>query len=108
MKLFEIFESTANEEECFEAYLREATITESAKMAWARRGNKIVKKFRCTSGRRKGRIVSKPSQCSAPINIKKRMQMKKTKAKHGSRMARKAKKTRRVNPASRRLKTLNR
>ena len=83
------------------------SITE-AKMAWARKGNKIVKKYRCTSGRRKGRIVSKPGQCSAPIDLKKRAQFKRTKARAGPRMARKAKKTKRINPASRRLKSLNR
>ena len=27
------------------------------KIAWKRRGNKVVKQFRCTSGQRKGRVV---------------------------------------------------
>lgn len=78
-----------------------------AKMTWARSGNKIVRKYRCTSGPRKGRVVSSPEQCSKPIDVKKRIQFKQTKAKMGARMKRKAKRTQRVNPASRRLKSLN-
>ena len=79
-----------------------------AKMAWARRGNKVVRKYRCTSGVRKGRIVSNAAQCGKPIDMKKRMSLKRTKAKFGGKMARKSKKTKRVNPASKRLKTMNR
>lgn len=77
-------------------------------MAWARRGKKVVRKYRCTSGKRKSRIVSKPSQCFAAPDIKKRIRLKITKARLGSRMARKRKRTMRVNPASRRVQALNR
>ena len=83
-------------------------VCEGAKIAWARSGRKVVKKYRCTSGRRKGRIVANPSQCSKPIDLKKRATLRKTKARLGSKMIRKSKKTRRINPASKRLKTLNR
>ena len=76
-------------------------------MAWAKRGNKVVRKFRCTSGRRKSRIVSKPAQCFAAPDIKKRIKLKMTKARLGARMARKAKKTKRVSPASKRVAALN-
>ena len=34
-------------------------------MTWAKRGNKVVRKFRCVSGRRKSRVVSSPAQCFA-------------------------------------------
>ena len=77
-------------------------------MAWAKRGNKVVRKFRCAGGKRHGRVVSSPQQCFAAPDIKKRMKLKMTKAKLGSRMVRKAKKTKRVNPASRRVAALNR
>ena len=77
-------------------------------MAWARRGNKVVRKFRCAGGKRHGRIVSTPQQCFAAPDIKKRMKLKMTKARLGSRMVRKAKKTKRVNPASKRVAALNR
>ena len=46
-------------------------IIKEARIVWARKGNTVVKKVRCTSGRRKGRLVSKASQCSAPPDIKK-------------------------------------
>jgi hypothetical protein len=82
-------------------------ITE-ARMVWKRSGNKVKRAVRCTSGRRKGRVVSTASQCSAPINVKKRLTLKRTKSKLGKRLARKAQRTKRLNPASRRLKTLNR
>ncbi len=79
-----------------------------AKMVWAKRGSKIVRKVRCTSGPRKGRMVSNAGQCSKPINLKKRMTLKKTRAKMGKRMARRAARTKRRNPTSKRVARLNR
>ena len=78
-----------------------------ARMVWARSGNKIVRKVRCTSGRLKGKTVSSAAKCSKPVNIKRRMNMKKLKARFGKKMARKARRTKRFNPLSKRLKTLN-
>ena len=83
-----------------------AELTEG--MAWAKRGNKVVRKFRCTSGRRKSRVVSSPAQCFAAPDVKKRIKLKMTKARLGARMARKARKTKRINPASKRVAALNR
>jgi hypothetical protein len=77
------------------------------KMVWARRGQKVVRKFRCTFGRRKGRIVANMSQCSAPLDIKKRFTLKRTKARMGSRIQRKIQRTKRVNPTSKRVARLN-
>jgi hypothetical protein len=74
---------------------------------WARSGKKVVRKYRCSSGPRKNRIVAKMAQCFAAPDIKKRMQFKRTKARLGARMARKARKTKRINPASRRVQALN-
>ena len=74
---------------------------------WARSGKKVVRKYRCSGGSRKGRVVSKMSQCFAAPDIKKRVQLKKTKARLGKRLARKAKRTKRINPASRRVAALN-
>jgi hypothetical protein len=78
------------------------------KMAWAKRGNKVVRKYRCSTGTRAGRIVSNIGQCFAAPDVKKRARLKLTKARLGSRMARKAKRTKRVNPASKRVKAMNR
>ena len=74
---------------------------------WARSGKKVVRKFRCSGGPRKGRVVAKMAQCFAAPDIKKRQTLKKTKARLGGRMARKAKKTKRINPASKRIQSLN-
>jgi len=91
----------------FNEFTSEEPIVE-AQLVWARKGNKLTRKFRCAVGQRAGRVVADPSQCSAPIDIKKRMNLKKTKAKMGARMARKAQKTKKFNPASKALKRLNR
>tara|TARA_Y100000782_G_C10136725_1_gene245269 strand:- start:740 stop:1021 length:282 start_codon:yes stop_codon:yes gene_type:complete len=78
------------------------------KLVWAKKGkNNITRKYRCSFGKRKGRVVASPMQCSAPIDMKKRFQLKKTKARLGSKMIRKAKKTKRFNPASKRVRALN-
>lgn len=90
-------------------YLEEldnSTVVE-AQLVWARKGSSLTRKYRCVVGRRAGRLVSKPGQCSAPIDIKKRLVLKKTKARMGKRMAKKAQRTKRFNPASKALKRLN-
>lgn len=87
--------------------LKELFITLDEKQIWARKGNKVVRKFRCTSGARKGRIVPSMSQCFAAPDVKKRATMRRTKARLGKKMARKSRKTKRVNPASRRVQALN-
>jgi hypothetical protein len=78
------------------------------KIVWAKKGkNSITRKYRCSFGKRKGRVVASPMQCSAPIDMKKRFSLKKTRARLGSKMVRKAKKTKRFNPASKRVRALN-
>jgi len=77
------------------------------KQVWARRGKEVVRKYRCQGGRRHGRVVAKISQCYAAPDAKKRARMKIMKAKLGSRIAKKSKKTKRTNPASIRLNRLN-
>jgi len=78
-----------------------------ARMVWRKMGNKVKRAVRCTSGRRKGRIVAKASQCGAPIDFKKRLTLKKTKAKMGARIARKSKRSKKYNPISRRVAAMN-
>lgn len=87
--------------------LRELTSSLDEKRVWAKSGKKVVRKYRCSGGRRHGRVVSKIQQCFAAPDMKKRFTLKKTKARLGGRMARKARKTKRVNPASRRVQALN-
>lgn len=78
-----------------------------ASMAWTRKGSKNVRKYRCTSGPRKGRVMASPASCNKPINIHKSLALKTTKKKKGQSIKFKSKITQRTNPASRRLKTLN-
>jgi len=78
-----------------------------SRLIFGRKGNKVVKKYRCSFGRKKGRIVSNPSVCSAPLDIKKRFTLKKTRARMGQRIIRKALRTKRFNPASRRVAQMN-
>ena len=78
------------------------------KQIWGRRGSTTVRKYRCTSGMRKGRIVATAAQCFAAPNIKARFNMKRTRARVGKKMVRLARRTKRTNPASRRVKAMNR
>tara|TARA_R110000851_G_scaffold34858_1_gene92267 strand:+ start:3181 stop:3468 length:288 start_codon:yes stop_codon:yes gene_type:complete len=88
-------------------YLRELTDHITEKQVWARSGKKVVRKYRCSGGKRHGRIVSSPAACFAAPDMKKRMLMKRTKARLGNRMARKSKRTKKQNPASRRVQQMN-
>ena len=55
-------------------------LNESVKIAWARIGTKVVKKYRCTDGKRQGRIVSHPSQCNKPVGLENRLKLRQTKS----------------------------
>ncbi len=77
------------------------------KQVWARSGKKITRKYRCTSGARKGRTVAKLAQCFAAPNVKKKIKFKQTRARLGGKMARKAKRTKKYNPTSKRVQRMN-
>ena len=85
-------------------YLREIT---EATQIWSRSGGKQVRKFRCTSGVRKGRVMASPASCNRPISVHKSAQLKKTKTGKAQKIQMTGVRTRRSNPASLRLKTLN-
>ena len=78
-----------------------------ARRVWARRGKKVVQKFRCTSGWRKGRLVATAASCSKPIDMKKRFTLRKTKARLGKRIARKTARAKRFNPITKRITQMN-
>lgn len=81
---------------------------EGAVSIFGKKGNKTVRKYRCTSGSRKGRIVAKPSTCTAPANVKASQTMKSIRrSPKASSQAVKSRRTKAVNPASTRLKKLN-
>ncbi len=81
-------------------------ITET-RVVWRKSGGKLKKGYRCTTGPRAGRVVATPSRCYMPVDLKRRQTLKKTKSRLGPRLQRKAQKTKRYNPVSRRLRTLN-
>jgi len=87
--------------------MRFVEITEGVDQIWSRKGTTTVRKFRCTSGPRKGRIVAKISTCQAPKNIGSSFALKKTKRAKGQSIKIKTRRTKKYNPASRRLKRLN-
>lgn len=87
-------------------------ITEGAVFARLGKGGaggsaKVKMKWRCDSGPRAGRIVAKPADCGGAIDVAKRAKMKKTRARTKVRAARRAKKTKRLNVASRIMQSLN-
>jgi hypothetical protein len=82
-------------------------ITEGVVSIFGRSGNKTVRKYRCTTGKRKGRIVAKAATCTAPRNVTASRTLSKTKRSKQSSMSVKSSRTKRANPYSRRLKNIN-
>jgi len=82
-------------------------ITESTTRAYKKSGASQSLKFRCTSGPRKGQVRASPAACNAPINIQKSKSLSLTKRRQGGMMTRKAGITKRNNPASKRVRALN-
>lgn len=80
---------------------------ENVTAIWARKGGKNVRKYRCTSGTRKGRIVAKPTTCHAPKRVSSSVSIKKNKRSKAGAIRVKTRRTKKMNPASRRLKSLN-
>ena len=82
-------------------------IEEGVTTIFGKSGNKTVRKYRCTSGTRKGRIVAKPATCNAPKNMKASNTLKKTRRSKGKTTSIKINRTKRTNAASQKLKRLN-
>lgn len=82
-------------------------ITEGALQIAGRRGGKIVRKYRCTSGSRKGRIVAKPETCNKPKRVSSSINIKKAKAKRGSAMKIASARTKRAGGLTKRLTQIN-
>lgn len=82
-------------------------IVEGFVQIFGRDKGKVVRKYRCTSGSRRGRIVSKPATCTAPKNVAAKMTMKATRRKKGSTMSIRAGRTKRTSGTSQKLRRLN-
>jgi hypothetical protein len=68
---------------------------------------KISLRWRCESGPRTGRTVPKVTDCSASPDVAQAQRMKKTRQRTKIRQARKTKRTKRLNPASKLARMLN-
>jgi len=68
---------------------------------------KVTRKFRCTSGPRKGRIVAKMSTCHAPIDVQKKKTMTVTRARKPKATAMKSKFTKKGSGISRAVRAKN-
>ena len=83
-------------------------VAESVVQIWSRtKAGKMVRKYRCTAGPRKGRIVSSPGVCTQPKRMSSVMSIKKAKARRGSAMNVKRSFTKRTSGASVRLAKMN-
>lgn len=78
-----------------------------ATQVWSKSGGKSVRKYRCTSGVRKGRVMASPASCNKPISVSKSVNFKKTKRKQQPTMTYKSGIAKRSNPASVRARKLN-
>ena len=86
-------------------FLRE--LTEGVMTVFGKSGGKVVRKYRCTSGSRKGRLVAKAATCSAPKNVKASVTLKKTRRSKGSALDVKRSRTKRSTVASQRVRKAN-
>jgi hypothetical protein len=77
-------------------------------VALKKSGNKIVQKYRCTSGPRKGRVMSSPAACNAPYRAKAAAKLKATKAAKGGSIKIKTRLTKKYNPTSKVVAKVNR
>jgi len=85
-----------------------AEIFEGFVQAWGRKpGGKMVRRYRCTSGKKKGRVVAKPSTCATAVSPKKSAVLKRTKQIRGAAQNVKRKITMR-RPTSTRIRSANR
>jgi hypothetical protein len=85
----------------------EEEIVVEAKRVWAKRGKKLKRMIRCTSGKKKGRTVANVGACSKAINVKKRFMMKRIRKRFNAKIVRKSRRTKKMNPLSKRLARLN-
>lgn len=86
--------------------LVEEIIAEGYKSVWGRGPKGVVRRYRCTDGKKKGRVVAKPSTCTTSVSQSKSHALKRTRWTKGA--AQDAKRKLRLDhPTSRRLIRLN-
>ena len=88
--------------------MRASEFVTEHRMVWKRTPSGPKLRWRCESGPRRGRTVPNVKDCSAAPNIAQSQRMKKTRARTKIRQARKTKRTKRINPISKLVRSLNR
>ncbi len=83
------------------------SLEEAVSSVFGRGKSTIKRKFRCTSGPRKGRVVADPATCTKPIDVAKRVRAKATRAKKPGLAAFKRARTMRSSPITKVLKRTN-
>lgn len=53
-------------------------VLENYKQVWARTSSGVKRKYRCTSGQKKGRVVAKPATCGTGVKQGQSVRTKKT------------------------------
>ncbi len=92
----------------YELYPCEIVIDEAVGRVLGRdRKGGLARKFRCTSGPRKGRVVADPSTCTKPIDMAKRIKARQTRQKKAGVASFKRSRTLRTSPASKIIKRTN-
>ena len=81
-------------------------INEGYKQVWGRGPKGVVRRYRCTDGAKKGRVVAKPSTCGTAVGQAKSHTMKKTRRTKGPTQAIKRGVTVK-RPTSRRVAAIN-
>jgi|TARA_B100001996_G_scaffold9205_1_gene7749 hypothetical protein len=83
------------------------SIKEGVIQIWGRNKGKMVRKYRCTSGSRKGRIVAQPSTCNAQKRVGSAINIKRAKARKASVMKVKTARIKRAGALTKRLTKAN-
>lgn len=87
--------------------MKVAEIKEGVIGIWGKTKGKLVRKYRCTSGTRKGRIVAKPATCNATKRVSSALNIKRAKAKKASVMQVRSSRTKRASGLSKRVAGAN-
>ena len=82
-------------------------ITEAVGRVLGRGAKGTLRKFRCTSGPRKGRVVADPATCTKPIDMAKRIKARQTRQRKAGVASFKRARTLRTSPASKIIKRTN-
>lgn len=81
-------------------------ILEGFKAVWGRNKKGLVRRYRCTDGKKKGRVVAKPSTCGTAVGQRASVNLKKLRRSKGKIQAIK-RAVRMKHPTSKRIMAIN-